>query len=232
MIKRFLLTSRGDLAAEELASAWRDALGASAQAPPGGPVRAAMCLSLPEVVPNPSHDVVGIQWFADVDQLRRYEEWYPTTEAFAILRGTVDLHQTRTVVAEDHVLRGADWLEQRWRGRQPKFKHMALARRANGLTLAQFLDRWQGRAGKVGTAVIPDEARGLAYVQNHPLRSRDDWAYDAINEVYFDELDGLRTRIAYFENTLGGQSEEDLVSENWFLAVREEVLADRTSGGR
>jgi hypothetical protein len=227
MIKRLLFANRGDLSTDDFGGTWRDALTASAQAPADArPVRIAMCISLPEVVPNPPHDGIGIQWFAEADQLRRYEEWYPTTEAFEILRGTIDLHATRTVIADEHVMRGVEWLEQHWRDRGDKLKHMALARRARGLTLAQFFDRWQSRAGRVGSAVIPDEARGLAYVQNHPWQSRDDWAYDAINEVYFDELGGLRTRIAYFEEVLGDQGEDDLVSENWFLAVREEVLVN------
>ncbi len=38
---------------------------------------------------------------------------------------------------------------------------------------------------------IPDEVRGVAYVQDHPV-GPDDPVFDAINEVWFDSLDALR----------------------------------------
>src|SRR5260221_309289 len=109
--------------------------------------------------------------------------------------------------------------------RAPKLKQLAIANRAAGLTLPQFLDLWRSRAGRVGAVPIPEAFRGLAYVQNHPQAEPGrDWAYDAINEVYFEEIDDLLARIAYFERELSGPSEDDLVSANWFLAVREEPI--------
>ena len=72
--------------------------------------------------------------------------------------------------------------------------------------------------------MIPEDARGLAYVQNHPRpRPEGEWAYDALNEVYFDDLDSLRTRIEWFREHLLDQ-EDDLVRENWFIVAREEVV--------
>lgn len=55
-------------------------------------------------------------------------------------------------------------------------------------------------------------------------RARADWAYDAVNEVYFDDLDGLRARIAWFAEHFDGVGEDDLAGESWFVAVREEAL--------
>src|SRR5262249_54026217 len=122
----------------------------------------------------------------------------------------------------EHVLRGQEWLQQRWREGGEKLKHMAIARRADGLTPAQFSDRWKSRAGKVGQVAIPEPARGLAYVQNHPVPVGDGpWAYDALNEVYFDDLEGVRTRMAFFADS---PSEDDLVGANWFVVAREEVF--------
>jgi hypothetical protein len=47
----------------------------------------------------------------------------------------------------------------------------------------------------VATALLdvdPDQA----YIQNHPLvMPVRDWAYDAVNEVYFDDVDGLLARM-------------------------------------
>jgi hypothetical protein len=62
-------------------------------------------------------------------------------------------------------------------------------------------------------------------VQNHPTpRADGDWPYDAVNEVYFDDLDALRVRVEFFAETLGDQTEDDLVGDNWFVVAREEVV--------
>lgn len=125
------------------------------------------------------------------------------------------------VLAHEHVLRGTDWLEDRWRVGGPRLKHMALAARAPGLTAEEFSERWRGRAGKVGATPIPEVAKGQAYAQNHPLPG--EWAYDAVNEVWFDDEPDLRARIAFFAE-LGDDAEDDLVGEHRFVAVREELL--------
>jgi hypothetical protein len=57
-------------------------------------------------------------------------------------------------------------------------------------------------------------------VQNHPDPGRDA-AYDAVNEVYFDDLEGLRARVEWFRQN---PPAHDLVSRWWFLAVTEELL--------
>ena len=141
------------------------------------------------------------------------------------------------IVAEESVLRGADWLEQRWRDGGSKLKHMAIAVRASGLTPAEFSG--PGGAGPARSAgperravtVIPDDARGRAYVQNHPCpRTAGEWAYDAVNEVWFDDLESLRTRIAWFRENLSGRAEADLVRQSWFIAVREQVVLALTGG--
>lgn len=102
------------------------------------------------------------------------------------------------IAVEEHALRGADWLaENRDRG---AYRHLALARRAPGLTRAEFRRRWREHGGTVGTSAgtvsVPAAAQGAAYVQNHP--TGDDPAYDAINEVFFTDLDALRQRVEWF----------------------------------
>jgi hypothetical protein len=171
------------------------------------PVRIAVCTALPELVPDPKHDHIVLEWFDDERHLARCDEWMPPGG---------DL-----VVTQEHVLRGSEWLEERWRTGGVRLKHMALARRAHGLSQAEFSHRWKAHAGTVGTTPIPERARGRAYVQNHPLPREDrDWTYDAINEVYFDDVDGLRSRIEYFASV----PLDDLFGGNWFVAAREEVL--------
>lgn len=52
----------------------------------------------------------------------------------------------------------------------------------------------------------------------------DAWAYDAVNEVYFVDLAGLRERVRWFQENPPDTSGADLFGLSEFLAVREEVL--------
>lgn len=237
MIKRISFASRrSDLPSERFGELWTDALGAVLDAPTGSrPLRLTASTTLPELSgPDPKHDGIGLEWFADEAHLERFERWLGTLAGQAATERLDDVVASGgsfIVVADEVVMRGADWLDRRWREGGEKLKHMAIALRASDLTPAQFSERWRGRAGQVRragaseTTAIPDEARGRAYVQNHPRpRASGEWAYDALNEVYFDDVESLRTRIEWFREHLAGQTEADLVRESWFLAGRELVL--------
>jgi hypothetical protein len=230
LIKRVLFaTRRGDVSAGSFPAEWRRAFSVSVDAPAHArPFRVAVCTVLPDVTPDPRHDGIGLEWFADREHLARYESWLSGSGGMGRLERALDADRSPVVIADEHVMRGGEWLARRWRQGGVRLKHMALARRAAGLTLAEFFDLWRSRAGRVGAAVIPDEARGLAYVQNWPQEHAGNWAYDALNEVYFDENDlvGLQTRISYFQKVLGDRTEDDLVSENWFVAAEEDVLLE------
>jgi hypothetical protein len=230
LIKRIrLATSKSGLGTGEFSRRWGDAVAAAATAPEWArPVRVTVSTSLQDVDANQSYDGVALEWFTDEAHLLRFETWLRTPDGqlpHNLLDAAVDLDASPVVVADEHVARGAGWLERRWQDGGPKLKQLAIARRADGLTLPQFLDLWRSRAGKIGAVPIPEAFRGLAYVQNHPrpMTGRD-WAYDAINEVYFDEVSDLMARIAYFERELTERGEDDLVGANWFLAVREEPV--------
>jgi hypothetical protein len=230
LIKRFrLATAKRGLGREEFAGGWREAVAAAASAPARArPVRLTVSVALPEITAGQRHDGVALEWFSDRAHLRRFESWLGTPAGRAVqrLRSEVIEHDASPVVVTgERVARGSEWLDRRWLEGGPKLKQLALATRADGLTLAQFLERWRGRAGPVGSAPIPDAFRGLAYVQNHPLvEDGRDWAYDAINEVYFDDADSLLARIAFFERELAGGAENDLVRATWFLAVSEDPI--------
>ena len=199
----------------------------AAHAPSGvRPSRVAVCTILPELTgPDPRHDGVVIEWFADAAHLRRFQDW----------NGPGDrVPWSPVILAEEAVLRGAGWLDQRWRDGGDRLKHMALAVRAAGLTPAEFSRAWRSRAGQVRRAgadqvtAIPDEVRGRAYVQNHPDPAGER-AYDAVNEVWFDDLAGLRARVEWFRANLSapagsGRAEADLIRQSWFIAVREHVV--------
>lgn len=226
MIKRIRFATR---AGTDFPAAWRTAVAAALAAPPDArPSRVAVCTTLPDFTPEPPYDGVGLEWFADREHLLRFESWLSSPAGERVgdsLGAAVVVADSPVVVAEEHILRGVDWLGERWRTGGERLKHMAVARRADGLSPAQFRERWKGRAGKVGTVVIPDEARGTAYTQNHPLPDRQ-WAYDAVNEVHVADVAGLRARIAFFAEKMTPAAEADLVRESWFLAAREEVLTE------
>lgn len=154
---------------------------------PVPPLRAAVC------EPLDGGGIITLEWFAD---------------------GTV--LDGDSVVARESVLRGAGWLEQRWRDGAAVYKHMAIATRAAGLTREEFSRRWRAHAGTAGATVIPDQVRGQAYVQNHVLRGD----CDAVNEVYFDDLPGLRARAAWFE---GQPADRSLFASSTLICVRETV---------
>jgi hypothetical protein len=218
-------------AGRDFSAGWSAAAAAALDAPPGvRPVRVVSCTVLADVTPDQLHDGVGIEWFEDAGHLGRFEAWLrspPGQDTAGIVARVLDLDASPLFVAEEHVLRGSDWMEERWRSGGARLKHMAIARRAAGLTPARFSELWRTRAGKVGTVLIPDEARGRAYVQNHALPPpHGSWAYDALNEVYFDadDFDGIRARMAFFAETMKEHGEEDLVSASWFVVAREELV--------
>ena len=230
MIKRIrLATAKRGLGREEFAGGWREAVAAAASAPARArPARLTVSVALPEITAGQRHDGVSLEWFGDREHLRRFESWLGTPSGRAVQRlrsEVLELDASPVVVASERVVGGADWLERRWHEGGPKLKQLALATRADGLTLPQFLERWRGRTETVGGAPIPDAYRGHACVQNHPLvEAGRDWAYDAINEVYLDDVDSLLGRSAYVERELAGGAGSDLVRANWFLAVSEDPV--------
>ncbi len=229
MIKRIRFAT-GLGANDDFSVGWPAVVTRALAAPPAvRPLRVVSCTVLPEITPDHLYDGVGIEWFQDTEHLARFEAWLTSPMGQGtgeMVAQVLDLHASPLFVAEEHILRGSDWMEERWRSGGARLKHMAIAKRAVGLTPEQFSHLWKTRAGKVGTVVIPDEARGRAYVQNHALPPpRGSWAYDALNEVYFDsdDLDGIRARIAFLAETMEEHGEEDLVSESWFVVAREEL---------
>jgi hypothetical protein len=229
MLKRVRFAAR---AGPDFSARWPAALASVLGAPADArPSRVVACTVLSEMTPDPVYDGIGIEWYRDTSHLARLESWLASPAGAVVgerLAGAIDVTASPILVAEEHVLRGADWLDERWRDGGDKLKHMAIAIRAPGLTPAEFSELWKGRAGKVGQAAIPAAARGRAYVQNHPVpRPGDPWAYDALNEVYFDDMDGVRTRMAFFA---ASPREDDLVGQNWFVVAREELIqSDRAT---
>ncbi len=125
------------------------------------------------------------------------------------------------VPVDEVVVRGAEALTTRWADAGERFKMMSVGRRNPALTRAEFVERWRTEAGRLGGDRIPDELRGLAYVQNHPRG--DDPPFDAINEVWFDRLDDLRRRAEWFA---ARPIPADLMSpaDCWSLYLRETLV--------
>jgi hypothetical protein len=160
----------------------------------------------------------------------RTSQYAYTTEWFAD-RVDASLGQTdeaHVIVAEEVIQRGSDWLASRWNTGGRRWKHVSLARRAAGLTQAEFSERWRNHAGRATTknaafAPIPAAARGLAYVQNHPLIGVE-WPFDAITEVWFDNRESMQARIDWFRDNV---TTDELFGETHFLLVAEDVLSNK-----
>jgi hypothetical protein len=123
------------------------------------------------------------------------------------------------VFAREEIKRGADWLDAHREDGRPKLKHMTLARRASELTAEQFAQRWSSHAGTSGGTPIPDDARGSAYIQNHPMSGHP--LYDAINEVYLEDAAALRSRIEWFTANDVANRDRDLFATTEYLVLEE-----------
>jgi len=136
------------------------------------------------------------------------------------------------MAVEEVVLRGAEWLDERWRSGGARYKHVALAARSPGLTPAEFAERWRAHAGTASTAgdgpavAIPERARGTAYVQDHPVLDpvAEAGPYDGLNEVWCEDLAGLDARLAWFAEHGVGRTDDGLFAPATYLAVLETVV--------
>lgn len=180
------------------------------------PARATVAAAVSGIVEEPRHEQMVTLSFTELDQLHAFAEAVGHLESGGV------------ILTEDHVVRGGDWLVHRW-DRGPVLKHVALAKRADGLTLAEVLQAWSTHGGSVQrpgepVVAIPERERGLAYVQHHPRVDGDhEWPYDAITEVWFDDLEALRARADWF--AFGpGSGPQALFRQSWFLALRETAL--------
>jgi hypothetical protein len=223
VIKRIRLVTRpAATPAEEFALRWPKSVTGTGLAPPDArPLRITASVVLPELSGpggDSGHgpDGAAIEWFTSEPHLARFDSWLAT------LPGPAGALASQVVVAREHALRGEPWLARRWRDGGERFKHMALATRAAGLSAGEFSRRWRAHAGTAGPARIPEAVRGRAYVQNHPVPG--EWPYDAINEVYFDDLTGLRQRVDWFRANVPAPADGELFGQSWLIAVRETVL--------
>jgi hypothetical protein len=234
MIKRFrFVTRRAGLSDHDFAAAFVAAVTLIGHGPSTvRPLRAVACTTMRGIHGTEAPcDGISIEWFADLEALKRFEAWLDSEDRRrgASVANVIEPSVSSQFIAEEQVMRGADWLARRWASGAVKVKHMALARRAAGLSVEAFSERWRNKAGTVTAAaapiVIPEAAKGLAYVQNHPLpRDATEGRYDAVNEVYFDDLEAMRARLDFFRQNDVGRAEAALVSEATFVAVAERVV--------
>jgi hypothetical protein len=234
-VVRFLASSPAhppspELLPEVLRSRWSAALAAAGgdRAAPGRPVRVA--LGWPLVVdgfPVPRFAAVDLQWFADARSALENGAWLASVDPELGIGSALLDGGSCQVVAEEVVLRGQDYLGARWAGGGERYKMMSFGRRNPRLTPEQFSLRWRREAGRLGGDAIPEEVRGLAYVQNHPVAlDGHEWPFDAVNEVYFDRLDDLRRRRAWFTARQDAALRSPAMSfmspaHTWSLFVRE-----------
>jgi hypothetical protein len=238
MIKRWELIERGPGCGLELfRTGWaaqvkevRDRAPADAL-----PVRWAHCHVLEADVQPGRVDAVDIAWFRDPQHVQCFEDWVEGDDARKALAMVVPPGWSTTgrrLLTDERVLRHPDYVDARWSGSGPRerIKQMAMAKRREDLTLAEFSSRWSAQAGMLGAEEIPEYARGRAYIQNHALDLPGaEWPVDGVNELYFDDISELRRRQEYFasrEKVASRSEQESFFSPTTrlFLTVREEVV--------
>jgi hypothetical protein len=162
---------------------------------------------------------IDVQWFPDVDRALANEAWLASADP--------ELgHAACRVVAEEVVLRGADYFAERWRLGGERYKMLSFGRRNPALTPQEIAARWRRESGRLGGEEIPAAVRGRAYVQNHPvLLNGHEWPYDAVNEVWFDRVEDLRKRVAWFAPRSVASALWS--KESWSACVREVPLYTR-----
>jgi hypothetical protein len=207
----------GPARADALRAGWAAVSAPDAGPAAGRPRRVALAVSLALAgFPPPRFAAVDCQWFADACGAEANEAWLRATGPdLAAGPGSC------RVVAEEVVLRGEDWLDARWAGGGERYKMMSCGRRDPAVSTAELSARWRRDAGRLGAEEIPEVVRGRAYAQNHPLPldGPADRPLDAVNEVWFDDLAGLRRRGAWFAARL--QAAGPLWAESWSLFLRE-----------
>jgi hypothetical protein len=226
-ILRFLAADPVGSFWEGLESRWLAAL-AGAVSTRGRPLRVALAVpvDLPGLAPPP-FAAIDLLWFEGLEEALASEDWLATVDPDLRLSSPFFGATSCHVVAEEVVLRGPEYLEARWREGGERLKMTSFGKRNPELTLAEFSARWRSQAGRLGDEEIPAEMRGLAYVQNHPvpLDGRE-WPFDAVNEVYFEQLEHLERRRAYFaarQDAAARSNAESFVSptERGSMFVRE-----------
>jgi hypothetical protein len=208
---------------------WSRALATGVGDPPpaGRPLRVAVAepLRLPDF-PPPPFAAADLQWFGGAAEALANEAWLAATgQGLGFGSPGIGPSSCR-VVAEEVVARGGDYLRTRWAVGGERFTMMSFGRRAPGISRGQFSARWRGHAGRLGAEDIPEEVRGLAYVQDHPLELGHDWPFDAVNQAYFERLEGLRRRRDWFAARQAAalrSGDGGLMSptEAWAMFVRE-----------
>ena len=201
-----------------LEAGWARALAGPPAA--GRPLRVALAvpLALPGLPPS-RFVAVDCQWFADAGGTEANPAWLAAAGP-DLWASTGSL----LVVAEEVVLRGQDWLDARWAAGGARFKMMSCGRRDAAVPAAELSTRWRREAGRLGAEEIPEDVRGQAYAQNHPLgRGGADRPLDAVNEVWFDRLADLRRRGAWF--AARQDAARALWAETWSLYLRETLPA-------
>jgi hypothetical protein len=202
---------RPDAQVADLAARWASALTAVAGVPghdpaaglawPGRPDRVVLGVPVAEPdFPPPPYAAVDIQWFATAADALANEEWLVSVDpSLALGWPPVGGGPSCRVVATELPLRGPEDPAALWATGGERFVMMSFGRRDPRLTLPEFLERWRHEAGSLGGQAIPDEVRGHAYVQDHPLvLPGHEWSYDAVNEVHLAQLDHLRIRRDWF----------------------------------
>jgi hypothetical protein len=169
------------------------------------PLRLALCR-----VRTPGEIVaVELSWYADLANVHKE-------------RGA-----SETIVVEERVARGADWLADRWGARRAEQYPLliGLIRRAAHLSREEFGQYWWNQHRPLADSLVPLELNPVAYVHNY-ARAGQHTAWDGIGELYEASLRVARSRGEWFETEAAAAL---LVDEERFMdrASRQVLVTDQ-----
>jgi len=165
------------------------------------PLRLALCR-----VRNPGEIVaVEMSWYADLANL--YDE----------------RRAGETIIVEERVARGADWLAGRWNARRGEQRPLliGLIRRAAHLSREEFGQYWWNRHRPLADSLVPLELNPVAYVHNY-VRTDQHSVWDGIGELYEASFSVARNRGEWFESEAAAALLAD--EERFMDPVSREVL--------
>jgi uncharacterized protein (TIGR02118 family) len=100
-------------------------------------------------------------------------------------------------------------------------KIVAFVRRRDGLDYADFVRYWQEHHAHV-VAKLPGLRR---YIQNPAIDMNRDWPYDGMAELWFDDMDAVRSAFRSEESARVREDEPNFTSTiDWFMATEFPVL--------
>jgi hypothetical protein len=224
MIKTFTLLRRNQaVSRDRFAERW-DALDAEvSRAYSAGPSGLVHGSALQLGTTAAPYDGVTVAWYPDESSYGQFAASLAADTAHGRdWAEIVDTGSTVELIVEERVVRGEEWIAERWstRAEDTVFMLTAFIERRAATTRDAFRDYWWLDHRPLANRLIPPDAQGSAYLQNVVIGDVPS-QWDGVGELYLDSLAQLPPRAAFF----GGEASAELVAdERRFMEHKSRVI--------